>query len=301
MALAGFEDFDFEDDDAPEQQAPAPAAAAAEVAAPSLPSLAPSLPSLAPSLPSLAPTAPLPGAAGAGAASAAGSLPGRGGDYGWLDEPEPGGGEAEEGDGGDGWADLDRELGLDDDEGAGGGMQPAAAGAGDEEDGGRRSKRPRRQRGGGGGGDESDDFGLDDAGEAGEEEGASPEPEKDRLDDMQVVDAEHTAMVQGLIASMDERQYERFAAFNNAKLQSRPLKKLVTTLTGSDKVDPLLAMALGSVTKAFVGELVERARIIAAHQGHKGALLPGHIRAAYARLEAERRTPHARPLRKPLR
>lgn len=129
----------------------------------------------------------------------------------------------------------------------------------------------------------------------------SPEPEKDRLDDMQVVDAEHTAMVQGLISSMDEQQYERFAAFNNAKLQSRPLKKvrmarraavawgaawraclapnhacppahpptcraleprsrpqLVTTLTGSDKVDPLLTMALGSVTKAFVGELVER-------------------------------------------
>ena len=43
------------------------------------------------------------------------------------------------------------------------------------------------------------------------------------------------------------------------------------------------------------------ARIIAARQGHKGALLPGHIRAAYAALEADRRTPHSRALRKPLR
>jgi hypothetical protein len=31
----------------------------------------------------------------------------------------------------------------------------------------------------------------------------------------------------------------------------------VTTLTGSDKVDPLLLLALGSITKAFLGELVE--------------------------------------------
>lgn len=33
--------------------------------------------------------------------------------------------------------------------------------------------------------------------------------------------------------------------------------QLVSTLTGSDKNDPLLLLALGSVTKAFVGELVE--------------------------------------------
>lgn len=103
------------------------------------------------------------------------------------------------------------------------------------------------------------------------------------------------------MASLDERQYERFAAFNAARLSSRPLKKLVAALTGNDKVDPLLLLALGSAAKAFVGELVERARAVAARQGHKGALLPGHIRQAYARLEAERRTPHSRPLRRPLR
>ena len=33
--------------------------------------------------------------------------------------------------------------------------------------------------------------------------------------------------------------------------------QLLTTLTGTDKVDPLLLLALGSITKAFVGELVE--------------------------------------------
>jgi len=187
-----------------------------------------------------------------------------------------------------------------------------------------------------------------------------------------------------VMASMDERQYERFAAFNSARLNNRPLKKvgvdveallglrsgfkvlprstssaaqaaqtlkpshlyrplhrqLVSALTGSDKLDPLLLLALGSITKAFLGELVEHgegvkrggggtnhsihhhtclthhrhhrhrhhcspapspARIIAARQGHKGALLPGHIRQAYAQLEADRRTPHSRGLRKPLR
>ena len=115
------------------------------------------------------------------------------------------------------------------------------------------------------------------------------------------------------MASMDEAQYERFVAFNNARLNNRSLKKarplrgwqrangnllgtwagraaatherapmprsvrpparhpapryvppppprapqLVATLTRTDKVDPLLLLALGSITKAFRGELVE--------------------------------------------
>lgn len=60
------------------------------------------------------------------------------------------------------------------------------------------------------------------------------------------------------MASLEPRQYERFAAFNGARLSSRPLRKLVASLAGTDKVDPLLLLALGSVAKAFVGELVER-------------------------------------------
>ncbi|KAI8464654.1 MAG: hTAFII28-like protein conserved region-domain-containing protein [Monoraphidium minutum] len=117
---------------------------------------------------------------------------------------------------------------------------------------------------------------------------------------MQIVDEEHTTLVRNVMSSMDEAQYERFVAFNNARLNSRSLKKLVSTLTRSDKVDPLLLLALGSVTKAFLGELVEQARILAARQGHRGALLPSHIRQAYARLELDGRTPHRRAQRKPL-
>lgn len=113
-----------------------------------------------------------------------------------------------------------------------------------------------------------------------------------------MVDEEHTAIVRQVMASMDEQQYDRFVAFNNARLNSRSMKKLVSTLTRSDKIDPLLLLALGSITKAFLGELVEQARIIAARQGHNGALLPGHIRQAYARLELDGRTPHRRVPRK---
>lgn len=40
--------------------------------------------------------------------------------------------------------------------------------------------------------------------------------------------------------------------------------------------------------------------MIAARQDHKGALLPGHVRQAHAALQAARRTPHSRALRKPL-
>ena len=52
---------------------------------------------------------------------------------------------------------------------------------------------------------------------------------------------------------------------------------------------------------AAVPHALFAARIRAAREGHKGALLPSHIRQAYAQLEAERRTPHSRALRKPLR
>jgi hypothetical protein len=48
--------------------------------------------------------------------------------------------------------------------------------------------------------------------------------------------------------------------------------------------------ALQSVTKMYVGELVETARMIAHRGGHMGALLPVHVYEAYQLMSDENRT-----------
>lgn len=52
-------------------------------------------------------------------------------------------------------------------------------------------------------------------------------------------------------------------------------------------------IALASVAKSFVGELVEGARVVAEERGERGSLLPSHVHAAFQRLVAARRLPAA--------
>ena len=49
-------------------------------------------------------------------------------------------------------------------------------------------------------------------------------------------------------------------------------------------------IALCGVTKMFVGELVEEARIVASSANHFGPLLPVHVYEAYRMLHSEKKS-----------
>lgn len=83
---------------------------------------------------------------------------------------------------------------------------------------------------------------------------------------------------------MTEEQLNRYESFRRSSLARPKMKKLVQLLTGTtinDKVN----IALCAIGKLFVGELIETARIVAAQEGHAGALLPRHVQLAYQILD----------------
>jgi transcription initiation factor TFIID subunit 11 len=86
---------------------------------------------------------------------------------------------------------------------------------------------------------------------------------------------------------LTEHQQERYAAFRRSTLKE-PLRQLMQVVLGlSTRVNPQdkTLLALSSVTKSFVGEVVEEARRVATERGHHGPLQPAHVYGAYQKLQ----------------
>lgn len=85
---------------------------------------------------------------------------------------------------------------------------------------------------------------------------------------------------------LTEEQQQRYELYRRSSLKE-PMKRLIQAVTGSkpDAQNRIL-IALSSVTKSFVGELVEEARRVASAEGSDGPLQPAHLLEAYQRLEA---------------
>ena len=85
---------------------------------------------------------------------------------------------------------------------------------------------------------------------------------------------------------LTEEQLSRYEMFRRSKL-TEPMRRLVQIVTGTkpDSHNRVL-IALSSVTKSFVGELVEAARRVAdAEGGAAGPLGPAHVHAAMLELK----------------
>ena len=89
-----------------------------------------------------------------------------------------------------------------------------------------------------------------------------------------------------MMSMLTPEQQERYEAFRRSSLKE-PMKQLIQAVAGSkpDSQSKLL-IALSSVAKSFVGELVEEGRRVAEGEGHRGGgIEPGHIVEAYRRLK----------------
>jgi transcription initiation factor TFIID subunit 11 len=87
---------------------------------------------------------------------------------------------------------------------------------------------------------------------------------------------------------MTEAQLDRYEAFRRSSLK-KPVQKLVQALTGTSiKSQDKSLIALSSIAKTFIGQLIESAVEIATERGEAGKPLePTHIIAAYERLKQE--------------
>ena len=84
---------------------------------------------------------------------------------------------------------------------------------------------------------------------------------------------------------LTEEQQERYTVFRRANIKD-PVRNLMKAVTGTrpDTQNKVL-LALSSVTKSFIGELVEEAKRAATAEGDTGALKPEHVIEAYHRLQ----------------
>jgi transcription initiation factor TFIID subunit 11 len=85
---------------------------------------------------------------------------------------------------------------------------------------------------------------------------------------------------------LTDEQQQRYEFFRRSTLKE-PMKKLIQVVSGSkpDSQSKIM-IALCSVSKTFVGELVEEAKRVAEAEGHKGPLQPTHVMEGYQNLMA---------------
>ncbi|KAL4434064.1 hypothetical protein ABPG75_000505 [Micractinium tetrahymenae] len=95
---------------------------------------------------------------------------------------------------------------------------------------------------------------------------------------------------------LSEHQLDRYSAFRRSNLR-KPMQLLMSkTLGGAPNQKALIA--LSSVTKSFVDDLVAAAMAVAEERGESTPLQPAHIHAAYQRLIEQDKVPGKTPRRR---
>ncbi|KAG2447050.1 hypothetical protein HYH02_007801 [Chlamydomonas schloesseri] len=94
--------------------------------------------------------------------------------------------------------------------------------------------------------------------------------------------------------SLTEEQKSRFEAFMRSSIPKPKMKKLMTAILRNAVPNERAIIAMCGISKLFLGELVELARVCASQEGHTGPLLPRHIHRAYQQLGGMGKLPHTR-------
>lgn len=97
------------------------------------------------------------------------------------------------------------------------------------------------------------------------------------------------------ISEMNEEDLQRNEKFRRSTFPKSAIKKLISMVIGQ-AVNPNMVIAVGGLSKVFIGEMVEEAKKIQSEMGDDGALMPSHIHEAHRRLF--RRIPNMKMRRK---
>uniref|UniRef100_A0A1J3E2C8 Transcription initiation factor TFIID subunit 11 n=1 Tax=Noccaea caerulescens TaxID=107243 RepID=A0A1J3E2C8_NOCCA len=99
------------------------------------------------------------------------------------------------------------------------------------------------------------------------------------------------AKMQIILSQFTEDQMSRYESFRRSALQKGNMKRLLVGVIGSQKISTPIIIVTCGITKMFVGELVETARVVMGERKETGPIRPCHIRESYRRLKLEGKVP----------
>ncbi|CAI8601952.1 unnamed protein product [Vicia faba] len=100
-------------------------------------------------------------------------------------------------------------------------------------------------------------------------------------------DPHKMAKMQAILSQFTEEQMSRYESFRRAGFQKANMKRLLASITGSQKISIPITIAVSGIAKVFVGEVVETARMVMKERKESGPIRPCHLREAHRRLKLE--------------
>nr|KYP41808.1 Transcription initiation factor TFIID subunit 11 [Cajanus cajan] len=100
-------------------------------------------------------------------------------------------------------------------------------------------------------------------------------------------DPHKMAKMQAILSQFTEDQMSRYESFRRAGFQKANMKRLLASITGTQKISVPMTIVVSGIAKLFVGEVVETARIVMKERKESGTIRPCHLREAYRRLKLE--------------
>ncbi|KAI3693261.1 hypothetical protein L6452_33093 [Arctium lappa] len=104
-------------------------------------------------------------------------------------------------------------------------------------------------------------------------------------------DPDKMAKMQSILSQFTEGQMSRYESFRRSGFQKSVMKRLLGSITGSNKISMPMTIVVSGIAKIFVGELVETAKVVMIERKESGPIRPCHIREAYRRLKLEGKIP----------
>ena len=81
------------------------------------------------------------------------------------------------------------------------------------------------------------------------------------------------ARVTQIFRAMNDQEKERFELFRQANFSEKIMKKILTLIPGAGKINKNIITVIKSVTKIYVGQLVEESKLIQLQEARDAALL----------------------------
>ncbi|CAO2178766.1 unnamed protein product [Urochloa humidicola] len=104
-------------------------------------------------------------------------------------------------------------------------------------------------------------------------------------------DPDKLAKMNAILSQFTEEQMNRYESFRRSGFQKSNMKRLLASITGSQKISIPTSIVVSGIAKMFVGELIETGKVVMTERKDSGPIRPCHIREAYRRLKLEGKIP----------
>ncbi|CAO1947952.1 unnamed protein product [Urochloa humidicola] len=104
-------------------------------------------------------------------------------------------------------------------------------------------------------------------------------------------DPDKLAKMNAILSQFTEEQMNRYESFRRSGFQKSNMKRLLASITGSQKISIPTSIVVSGIAKMFVGELIETGKVVMTERKDSGPIRPCHIREACRRLKLEGKIP----------